>query len=46
VPRAELWTRNDVSWGLQQFAAGSIINLDSIDCQLELDAIYAAARDA
>jgi Uma2 family endonuclease len=45
-PLIELWTRQGDAWVRRQFHAGHTVAIDSISCELSVDAVYAAAREA
>ena len=45
-PRIDLWMREEGGWRSRSFGEGEEIPLEVIGCTLEVDAIYAAAREA
>lgn len=45
-PRVELWSRQGEGWGKAEYGAGQTVAINAVDCELSVDAIYAAARDA
>jgi Uma2 family endonuclease len=44
--RIELWTRGGTGWERRAFGAGEAVPLEAIACELTVDDVYAAARDA
>jgi Uma2 family endonuclease len=45
-PLVELWTRRDDAWIKAQYGVGQTVAINAVDCELSVDLIYAAARDA
>jgi Uma2 family endonuclease len=45
-PCVDLWRRLESGWQSQRFGAGEVVPLDGVGCELAVDEIYAAARDA
>ncbi|HEU5073477.1 MAG TPA: Uma2 family endonuclease, partial [Polyangiaceae bacterium] len=41
-----IWSREPDGWRRNQFGNGQTARIDAIRCQLDVDAVYAAARDA
>jgi Uma2 family endonuclease len=46
TPRIDLWTREGDAWRCRQFGPGARVPLDAIACELPVDQVYAAARNA
>jgi len=46
VERIELWTRNRESWQVRVCGTGETVPLGAVSAHLEVDEIYAAARNA
>ena len=42
----DLWTREAEGWASRRFSAGEVVPLGAIGCEIAVDAVYAAARDA
>ena len=45
-PLIELWTRRGEGWGKAEYGAGQRAAIDAIGCELPVDPVYAAAREA
>jgi hypothetical protein len=46
VERIEVWLRSEARWTSRQYGPGETVDLEPIGCAFEVDAVYAAARDA
>jgi Uma2 family endonuclease len=44
--RIELWSREALGWTERQFAPGDVVQIEAIDCRVNLDEVYAATRGA
>lgn len=45
-PGIEVWTRASEGWSKRRFEAGQVVPLACLGCELAVDEVYAAARDA
>lgn len=45
APAIERWAREETSWTRTSYSAGQRVELPAIACSLELDSVYAAARE-
>jgi Uma2 family endonuclease len=42
----ELWTRQEDGWARSEYGAGQTVAIEAISCELPVDPVYAAARNA